>query len=80
MKNDILNNIQVYFTKESGLCDINVNSKLVDEILIEDSFIKIHDKYEKLLAQLQFEICYKFSCTGRKRTWSEQTLMQKLIL
>ncbi len=43
---DIINNIQVYFTKESALRDINVNSEMFDEISIEDGFLKIHDKHE----------------------------------
>ena len=45
-ENTLRTYIQVYFTNESGLHDINVKAESVDKILIKDGFLKIHDNYD----------------------------------
>lgn len=48
--------IQVYFTKESGLHNLNITSDNVDYIVIKDGFLKIHDKVEPCWH------CYNVNC------------------
>ena len=47
MNNDLKdatnNNIQVYFTEESGLYNIDVKADNVDEMMIKGDFLIIHD-------------------------------------
>lgn len=61
---DILSNIQVYFTKESGLHDINIKSELVDEIFIEDGFLKIHDIHENCWRNYKLKYVIHFHVLG----------------
>lgn len=48
--------IQVYFTKESGLHNLNITSDIVNQIMIEDGFLKIHDVTEGCWH------CYNVNC------------------
>lgn len=50
--------IQVYFTKESGLHNLNITSDIVNHILIEDGFLKIHDVAEECWH------CYNVNCVS----------------
>lgn len=44
-ENDIQNQLQVYFTEDSGIYDLKVNGKAIDKIIIKDGYLKIHDSY-----------------------------------
>ena len=40
------NKLQIYFSEESQCYDINVYADSVDKVIIEDSFLKVHDMIE----------------------------------
>lgn len=44
---EMIDRVQVYFTKGSGLYDINVKRETVDKVALKDGFLQIHDSYEK---------------------------------
>lgn len=43
---DLNKTVQVYFTKESGLHNLNLTSDTVDLIMVDNGFLKIHDTTE----------------------------------